>query len=393
MRIAITTPTTWPYVRRGAERFVNELAAWLGGRGHDVTVISAKPGARAVARMNGYRTVYHRRLWHPSFARIGLLEFHAFFLRCLPALVAERYDVVHAVTFLDTFAATLARRITGTPVVFWVNSLRPPVQYFRSLSTGGRIHRRAMRNADVVVAQSRYMQVKLEEEFGRPTVVLPAAVDLTRVPLSRTRDLERPIVLCVAALDDARKGGRLLMQAFNRVKRVRPAARLEICSQVSERTQAALMAEVDPEWRTDVRFLGPGRLEDLPAVYGRAAATVLPALWEPFGLSLIESLAAGTPIVGARDGVLPEHVTSDRVGRLFDPGEVVEAAATNAAGLADAILETLELSRRHDTPDHCRARAEEYGWETVGPAFEALYEDLVRKRGPRAAGAAIVRPQ
>lgn len=383
MRIAITTPTTWPYVRRGAERFVNELAEWLAGRGHDVTIVSGKPGPSEVRYTNGYRTIYHRRLWHPALAKIGWLEFHSFFLRCLPALLTGDYDLVHCVTFLDTFAATLARRFTGTPCVFWVNSLRPPVQYFRSLSTGGKIHRRAMRNADEVIAQSRYMQVHLERDFGRRTLCLPAAVKMERFPLSRNRDHDRPIILCVAALDDVRKGGRLLMQAFNRVKRARPSARIEVCSHVSEECRERLLAVVEAPYRDDVHFLGAGNLEDLPLVYGRAAVTVLPALWEPFGLSLIESLATGTPIVGARDGVLPEHVTSDDIGRLFEPGEIVDAAATNADGLADALVECLDLSRKPETADRCRARAQEYAWENVGPAFEDVYRRLVESASPQ----------
>ena len=44
MNIAITNPTNWPHVRRGAERFINELAAFLAARGHRATVISSKPG-------------------------------------------------------------------------------------------------------------------------------------------------------------------------------------------------------------------------------------------------------------------------------------------------------------------------------------------------------------
>ncbi len=37
MRIAITHPTCWPYVRRGSERVLNDCAVWLAGRGHDVS--------------------------------------------------------------------------------------------------------------------------------------------------------------------------------------------------------------------------------------------------------------------------------------------------------------------------------------------------------------------
>ena len=53
----------------------------------------------------------------------------------------------------------------------------------------------------------------------------------------------------------------------------------------------------------------------------RASATVLPADDEAFGLVLVESLAAGTPVVAARSGACPEIVDDPRVGRLFEPGD------------------------------------------------------------------------
>jgi hypothetical protein len=44
VKIAITNPTNWPYLRRGVERFINEGAPYLSRLGHEVTVVSGKPG-------------------------------------------------------------------------------------------------------------------------------------------------------------------------------------------------------------------------------------------------------------------------------------------------------------------------------------------------------------
>src|SRR5262245_35860990 len=205
MRVAITTPTTWPHVRRGAERFLNELAAWLSARGHEVTVLSGKPGRGETVEMRGYKTVYYRRLWTPALAKIGLHEFHAFFLRVLPALLNGRYDVVHSITFLDAYAAILARRLTGTPCVYWVNSLPPPQSSFRYLTLVGAIYRRTMDQADEVIALSVYMQSVLKQRFGRQAVQLPVPVDLERFRFASTRHSSGPVILCASALDDDRK--------------------------------------------------------------------------------------------------------------------------------------------------------------------------------------------
>lgn len=387
MKIAITNPTNWPYVRRGGERFVNELAAWLGARGHEAEILCGKPGQGEVVEGDGYTTRYMRRLWHPALARLGLLEFHAFFPRLLPALVARRYDAIHCCTFLDAFAALLAREVTGTPFVFWVNSLPPEVRYFRSLSLGGTVIRRVLRDADEVVVLSRYMHREMERRFGRGGQVIPVPVDLDRFPLATDRSASRPVVFCASALDDERKGGALLMRAFVRLKGVRSSARLRLSGHVAPATEDRLLREVPTTWRRDVEFAGVGELDDLPRLYGEASATVLPALWEGFGLVVVESLATGTPVAGTRHGAIPELLDGEGVGALFEPGPLEGAAASNVEGLATAMETAISLSEQDQTPQRCRDHARRWSWAAVGPRFEALYAGLGEAGeldGPRA---------
>src|SRR5213595_1536610 len=125
MRVAITNPTNWPRVRRGAERFCNELARYLA--------------RRECTGDNGYTTVCHRRLWHPALAKVGVLEFHPFALTALANLLRGSYDVVLSCTFTDAYAATLARRVTGASCVFVVNGLPPRIRYIRSATLRGAI--------------------------------------------------------------------------------------------------------------------------------------------------------------------------------------------------------------------------------------------------------------
>jgi phosphatidylinositol alpha-mannosyltransferase len=376
VRIALTTPTNWPEVRRGSERLLNELAAYLSTRGHEVTLLSARPGGRKVTDARGYRTISYRRLWHPSLARAGVHEFHAFALHLLPTLLWNRFDVILNGTFLDTYVASLARRITGTPCVLLVNSPPPVVRYVRSITLGGAVYRRAMRDANEVIGVSRYMQSCLRERFGREGCHLPVPVDISRFPLSLERDHERPAILCASALDDRRKGGRLLMRAFDRLKERRPNVELRISAPVSAGTEAELLSLVAPRWRQDVRFLGAGELEDLPAMFGRAAVAVLPSMSEAFGMVVLEAMACGTPVVGTRDGAIPELISSSAVGRLFDPGADATVEASNVEGLTNALSEALELSAQPGTAQRCRAHAEQYSWERIGPRYEDLFTRL-----------------
>jgi glycosyltransferase involved in cell wall biosynthesis len=375
LRIAITAPTNWPHVRRGMERFCNELAAYLARQGHRVTLVSAKPGPSQRTDDRGFTTLTHRRLWHPALAKVGVLEFHPFALTALASLLNGSYDVVFSSTFTDAFAATLARSVTGVPCVFVVNGLPPRIPYFRSITMRGAVFGRATRNADEVVALSTFMQDDLQRRFGRRPIRIPIPVDTDLFRLSRHRAHERPAILCAAALNDARKGGRLLMRAFDTLKGIRPDATLHLSSHVSDDVRSQLIACVSPRWRSDVNFLGAGELADLPSLYASASISVLPSRWEPFGMVMLESLATGTPVVATREGGIPEVINNSSVGCLFDPGPEDTVEPTNLEGLVQAMLEGLELSRKPDTADRCRAHAEQFSWAAVGPH----YDDLLRR--------------
>ena len=70
----------------------------------------------------------------------------------------------------------------------------------------------------------------------------------------------------------------------------------------------------------DVEYLGHLRTDELGALFGGSAATLVTPVWdEPYGLVAAESLACGTPVVAFDRGGLPEFVT-DEVGRVVDGG-------------------------------------------------------------------------
>ena len=372
MRIAITHPTTWPEVRRGTERFVNELADWLGRRGHEVTVLSSHSGPGERTDHGPYATELVRRLL-PISPTAHAIALYPFILPCLVRLLRDRYDVVHCCSFADALAASLARSRNGTPYVFYVNGVPPTAPRYRLRPTL-RLYHRAIRDADEVVVISRYAAESMGAE--RRGVMIAPPVDTRQFRPDPQARAPQPTILCTAALDDPRKGAQLLVRAFDRLKTRRPDAALVLAGPGAAPVREALLAALPVRWHGDVEFRDAGQLHELPDLYRRAWVTVLPSLREPFGMVVLESLASGTPVVGARSGALPEILTDTAIGMLFEPGTDLDQP-TNVDGLVQALDQGLTLAARSETSERCRRAAEPFSWERLGPEFERLYERLV----------------
>ena len=121
----------------------------------------------------------------------------------------------------------------------------------------------------------------------------------------------------------------------------------------------------------DVEFVGELGEDDKPAFYAGAAATLFPSDWpEPFGLVMIESLAAGTPVIALRRGAVPEVLVDRRCGFICDDAEAMIATVGR--------LDQIESST-------CRRRAAEFSVDTMCARYQQAYQTLLHRRRPTAA--------
>lgn len=359
MRVALVHPSYWPEVTRGSERVIHDLGSTLAARGHDVTLLTSHRASPSTATEDGMRVV---RSWRPP--RPPMLTRHELHVENAPnvflQLLRGDFDVAHAHFPVDAWAAAMARRRGGPPVIMTMHGL-PTREYLVA-----RRHRLDMLRAVVSrAAECTVVSAAAARPFRRyllrePVVVGNGihyddfAVEASKAPV--------PTLLCTASLGDPRKRGELLFRAFSILRVQIPDARLLVV-----RGRDPVMSGAEPEVPEGAEWLEPDhRPEVLGRRYAEAWATVLPAVYEAFGLVLTESLAAGTPVVADRSGAGPEIVNGDAIGRLFE--------ADDAADLARAMRETLELRSHAGTVSACRARAAGYDWSHVVERYETLYE-------------------
>lgn len=190
-----------------------------------------------------------------------------------------------------------------------------------------------------LIAQNYSIERSRIESVGAGSNIAP---DL----LSGTRDYAAAHAVFVG-LDFERKGGRNVIEAFARVRKQLPGARLTL---------------VGGAPRGD---LGPG-ITSLGIVHGQAALAevlrsaslfVMPSVWEPFGIVFLEAMAAGLPCIGANVCAMPEIIGN--AGAVVPPND--------SAALARAMYEILsdppagaERGRAARARYHTR-----YGWDKV----------------------------
>jgi phosphatidylinositol alpha-mannosyltransferase len=358
LRIALLHPTFWPEVMRGTERYLAELGTALAARGHQVTLLTSHRGPGSRGRERGMEVRRRRR--PPPLPTLALHERH---LENVPNAVAGllrgRFDVAHAHFPSDAWAAARARQHGGPPLICTLHGV-PTREYLVARRYRLEMLRTvAAEAAAIAVGSEAAARACRTYLLCDPEVIAPG-VDADAFAVEAERSAE-PTLICASALGDPRKRGALLLEAFARLRRTVPGVRLLLI-----RGRDPVMSGAEPAAAAGVEWLEPeSETAALAARYAGAWASVLPAVEEAFGMVLVESLAAGTPVVADRSGAGPEIVDSERVGRLFERDD--------PADLARAMGEALELGRRPQTAEACRERAREFSWERTADAYEALY--------------------
>lgn len=372
MKILLTHPYCWPYVRRGTERNIENLFNYLAGTGrHSVTLLSTKPSqGEMLANGGGSRRL--REAW--AAPRIGLGRIqpeHLFGVSAYWDMRSTEADAVHSFFYTDGLAASSLKRRKGWRTVLQLNGIAVPGVSCRRIPPEAWLLRRAIDTADEFVVCSSFIADQASRHFGRRPRVLAPPIQIGEWPVkSATRD-GSPVILAVGDFDVRRKGIRVLLRAFARFHSGHPNATLNISGRLTLASVQPELEEMPAEARQALRPLGLGKPGDLPGLYQQASLLVLPAMWEPSGTVMFEALASGTPVVAARHGGLPEFLTPE-VGVLFDP-QTDSEETMNVLGLCEAMESALQLSLSPGTARACRQHAERYSTDVIGPVWEQIY--------------------
>ena len=260
--------------------------------------------------------------------------------RLLKNHAEKHYDVVHCHDWVSIVAGIKFAEKTGVPLVFTVHS----TEYNRSANLWPmdwivKIEGLGIEKADRIITVSERTKQELVERFGadeRKIRVVYNAVDYSFFSNSHKKALVtdgRKLVLFHGRLS-VQKGADYFLRAAKRVLEKEKNVRFVVSGKGEQLPYLARLA-VELGISDKVTFTGYFPEEDLPSLYAAADAYVLPSVSEPFGITVLEAMASGTPVIISKNaGVVEIAKTCLRV----DFWDVDEMAAKIIAVLRYAPL-------------------------------------------------------
>ncbi len=360
----------------GVAKHVLALSKALVERGHRLEIASG--GGALAAELSGDGISHATVPLHTS-AEFSPQVFAAYW-RLAARLRRQRVDLIHAHTRVSQVVADQLSRSLHIPyLTTWHGFFQPNLGRRLWPCTG-----------QLTIAISEPVRRHLQEEFRIPSSrirLIPHGIDpspfetpvtaLERERLSGRIGLPRnvPLVGTVARLV-ASKGVDRLMHTFTRIRRTVPEAHLLIVGDGEEREPLQRLA--DSLGVLDAVHFAGALPDTRTALSLMSLFVFLPADQEGFGLSLLEAMASGKPIVAVRRGGGASWLLDEsRVGVVVEPDD--------ADALADAAV---RLLRDREAAQHLgnQARAivkSHYSLSRMIDQVEAAYRELVDEGRPQ----------
>jgi D-inositol-3-phosphate glycosyltransferase len=344
--------------------------------------------------------VFHVRAGPAAFVRKeSLLPYMAQFARAVideARAAGDRgvpYAICHAHFFMSGLVARRLKQALGIPYVVTFHALGR-VRLLHQTNDEFPAHRCILEQmvidtADAIVAECPQDQMDLQRHYRTPTSrmrVIPCGFDPDELqPVDRAKARERlglpadrPIVLQLGRMVP-RKGVDTVIRALGILERrhaLRPL--LLIVGGESPTPDPALTPEIGRLQRiaaeervaADVQFVGQRARSELRYFYSAADVFVTMPWYEPFGITPVEAMACGIPVIGSRVGGIQYSVEDGRTGFLVEARNADALARRLAHVFSNPSIPRL-LGKRA-----LRRAWERFTWRDVARALAELYADV-----------------
>jgi glycosyltransferase involved in cell wall biosynthesis len=376
MKIAFVYDVIYPYVKGGVEKRVWELAVRLTHRGHEVHLFGMKfwDGEDILIREGVFlhgvcpaQKLYaggRRTIWQALYFSIYLIA----------PLLKEKFEIIDCQQFplFSCFSSRLVSRIRKIPLVItWYEVWGD--YWFDYLGYKGLIGKVLERNIASfncpTISVSAMTANRFRTGFKKPvTTVIPVGINISRIRSIPPSTEESDIIFVGRLIKE--KNGALLIRAFYSLSTQYKNTRLVIIGDGPEREVITSLIH-DFSLNDKVSLIGfTDEHDDLIARLKSSKVFVLPSTREGFGISALEALACGIPVV-----------------TIDHPANAIRDLITVSNGFlcplsAEDLAKTMCLALRHhaEMRESCMASAEPYDWDLIVSEIEVYYRSLIVRK-------------
>jgi glycosyltransferase involved in cell wall biosynthesis len=385
MRIAFITLEYPPVIFGGAGTYAQNITRKLAELGHEVVVFS--PIISAIDE--GFECQRNLKFNYVKVNKNLPLKALQFWLH-LPeeirkAEIKDKFDILHfngiCYWFIKKKISEAKHVITIHHIVRDLSTNSNCCFSSRILNLGREesfvvplLEKRSIECSDLVISVSNFTKNQILDYYktdSNKVHVVYNGIDLRKFNFSReelegTRNQlnirKKPVILFVGRVNDPRKGLKFLLKAFKNVLE-KTDATLVIVGK-GDQTEARSLSD-SLNISQNLIFTGFVDERQLKMCYLLCDIYVCPSKLEGFGLTLVEAMVAGKPIIATRVGAIPEIIGD--YGILVNPEDEIE--------LSNAILNVIHNSANMS----CRSKFEvinKFSWDKAADTLTSIYEDI-----------------
>jgi len=279
---------------------------------------------------------------------------------------SEKLDLLHSHGGLIQMAATEAKNMTHLPLVMTAHSTE--INRVRPDKLSLLMEQNVVGEVDRFIAVSKSMRTELNRTFGidsNKITVIPNGVDSALFKHQNADDvrskyqLDNRFVVLFVGRDDPQKGAKRLVDAVK-----------DLAKQIPE-IMVVMVGQKDIYSDKHILCLPRVSRSELVKLYSLSDVFVLPSIYEPFGIVLLEAMACETACIGIRTGGIPDIIDHNRTGLLVEP--------ENARGLSEAISDLYhDPEKRHRMAKNGRNRVvSHFDWNSISAKTIGVYKQVL----------------
>ena len=374
MKICLTINSSpWSAFKGGGQLAVHHLACSLFSKGHQVHVLYSKYPHEQFNIEVPYEIHW---VHHYDFATINLNIFS--FSNVLgPLAEKEKFDVIHGNAEEAYWTGKIAKRNKSTyvftshtpdiPITGMLKGMMRPIRLLKSLNTY--LLRQAISEADQVVAFSHFSRDLIMKGINNTCAnkikVISPGVESSWFEVER-KPSSGSALLFWGRIEEE-KGLRELFHALKTVSKMIKDVSLTIVGEGNRlREYKSLVADLSLTDRVEFTgWLCSSKIQNLTA---QSSLGIFPSRVESFGLSVVEAMGAGLPVIAASGGAVPENIEQGVTGTLVP--------VNDADALARAIIFILENVQHAESMAKAAKMVvqQKFTWDKAANKMIDLYE-------------------